>query len=140
MADSKIAFPPISPSTSLFLTRAWIDAVENAARHSVPNGLLDGLIPLVNRPLYDALPNTPVWGPDPEINGPYPALGNADQKKTWSAEKQIYNAHSSHCQERGAGAVGFIFPVPRSYSCASSACPPPARREERKPLSASGSP
>jgi hypothetical protein len=95
MADFKFALPLISPSTSWFLIRAWIDAVENAAHHAVLNGLVYGLLPLVNLPLYNALSNALVWGPEPVINGLYPTLGNADQKKTWSAEKHIYDAHSA---------------------------------------------
>jgi hypothetical protein len=95
MADSKLALPSISPSTSLFLIRAWVDAVENAARHTAPNGLVYGLLPLVNLPLYNALSGAPAWGPEPVIDGLYPALGNADQKKTWSAEKQVFDVHSA---------------------------------------------
>jgi hypothetical protein len=98
MADSRFALFSISPSTSLFRITDWIDAVENAARHSAPNGLMYGMLALVNPQLYAALPNAPAWQLDDRIPGPYPAGAAAGIKalrKAWSVNKLVCDANDA---------------------------------------------
>jgi hypothetical protein len=98
MTDSKFALPAISPSSSLFLVRDWIDAVEIAARNSAPNGLVYGMLALVNPQLYAALPNAPAWQLEDRIPGPYPAgtaAGVEALRKAWSANKLVCDANDA---------------------------------------------
>jgi hypothetical protein len=98
MTDSKLALPAISPSSSLFQIRDWIDAVEIAARNSAPNGLVYGMLALVNPQLYAALPNAPAWVLEDRIPGPYPAgaaAGVEALRKAWSANKIVCDANDA---------------------------------------------